>query len=455
VRVKLNALPLHPKQLELKNLATEKKPGEILVAHGVAGGGAGKTIAGIRWVLDSMLTYNAGMPHLWTAPTYPILMDSFFETWCEMVPYHLYKYVGGTKKTITLTNGSVLKLRTRKDPESLRGPSVAGVVLDEIGVDRTRKAYDLCYGRIRDTASKKAGQLWLLTITTPKMGWHQQERARGDAPAVHWSLLDNPYADPRKVEQYKRVYSEEFYNQEVLGQDIAQEGRVWKSFSEEEWPKGNMHWAEWDPDRDWYLGMDLGQGIGHWQIVQYHDPINRHGDLEYRDNPHARLAVVVAEGLQHKEDIHPVLNLIAENYAADRRPIKVAAGADVKNLGPTGPDAAQIIRKRGWEVWWPKGTLVSKGIQGNNFAGLICNTIGERRYCISQNIKRHGPSNRQWGILNCMLTDEWPEPGSSDKYRKDKGVAGIGNCEDPRDSGFYLMTHNHRPSWAESDRWAA
>lgn len=461
--IQLSCKPFHPKQQEFIGLSQEKKPDHILVAHGVAGGGAGKTISGIGWILEAMLTYNAGFRHLWTAPTYPMLMDSFLDTWFDIVPDRFrfrgrniaWQYTGGVKKKITFNNGSVLNLRTRKDPENLRGPSVAGVVLDEIGIDRNRYAYDLCYGRIRNPANARAGQLFLLTITTPKMGWHQQELARGDAPVVSWTLLDNPYAEPERIEQYKRIYSPELYSQEVLGQHIAQEGRVWKNFSEDTWPEGNMHWATWNPSLDWYLGLDMGSGIGHWMIVQYHDPVSQDGRRYYTDTPGARLAVVVAEGLQIKEDISPVLGLIHEHYAKDRAPIVVATGADAQNIGATGPDPVQLITNRGWAPWWPKGEFISKGVQGHNLSGLILNTVGHRRFCISRNIKRHGPENRQWGILNCMLTDEWPEPGSGEKYRKDKKLAGIGNCEDPRDSAMYLMTCNHPPSWAYHDRWAA
>ena len=447
-----NGHPPHVPQLEFLQL-DRTKPG-ISSYHYVGGRGCAKTTTGVLLAARTAYLDMPCMQGVWSEPRYADIWVVFLPEWEHVVPHQLWELTL-SKREIRCHGGSVIKLVHRNVDNPHRRTNYGRNNAWGINDEMAEKCNPRVWADLKASVRAPGAPFYFMdSMSTPEMGPYYDICHEPGALVVGACSYDNPFIPRENIEDMERSMSPEYAAQEIYGRWVQQEGRCWASFSEEAWPAGNIHHASWDPSLPWYLGMDLGQGYGHWLIVQYHDPINpKTGAREYPDQ--LRVAEVVAEGVQHQESIHPVLTRIASHYAQTRPPVMVATGHDVMTRGSTGPAPSLAITQRGWECWYPTGELADKSIQGQVLAGMIANTMGERRLCISRDIQRHGPDRRSWGVLHCMMTDTFADPGSREKYRKDKGDKGISNCEDPRDSLMYLMTHNHPPVWAQHDRWAA
>jgi hypothetical protein len=387
-----------------------------------------------------------GAPLFWSEPRDNDIDRIFLPMLEKLVPRDHWEY-SGKPRQVRFSSGTKLDLISRNVDNPRKkvgiGSTYAGGWNDE-------PAEKFTIGRWNDLKNSirldNAPYLFFDSLGTPVMNGYYELCMRPGHTVIHASSYDNPFISKDAIDSMVADMSETFIAQEIHGQWIRHEGRVWSSFSEEDYPAGNMHEATWDELRPWHLGMDMGQGLGHWQIWQYHG-------MNYPDDER-RVAVVVAEGMQRQQGIHSVLSLIKDKYAINKIPATVAVGADVNTLGSTGPAPVKLVRDLGWPCQWPTGDLADKSTQGQAMDRLILDTTGARRFAISKDIQRHGPKGT-WGILNCMRVDTYPDPGSRQWFVKDKAVARFSNCEDPRDSMLYLAVIKHPPIWSVHDRQAA
>jgi len=418
----------------------------ISSTHLVGGRGSAKTTGGGQLLHRVAYHDMPGAPLFWTEPRDADFDRIFLPMLEKLVPRSHWDYIGSPRQ-VRFSSGTKLDLISRNVDNPRKkvgiGPTYAGGWMDE-------EAEKFTIGRWNDF--KNAVRLegvpyrFIDSMSTPVMNGYYELCMRPHHTVIHASSYDNPFISKDAIDDMVADMSDTFVAQEIQGQWIRHEGRVWSSFSEADYPEGNMHEATWDAARPWHLGLDLGQGMGHWQIWQYHG-------RSYPDDPH-RVAVVVAEGMQRHQSIQPVLSLIKERYGKNKIPATVAAGHDVGTLGMTGPPPALLLRQMGWPCRWPTGDLADKSTQGQAMDRLILDTTGARRFAISKNIERHGPRGT-WGLLNCMRVDTYPDPGSRAWFVKDKAAASIANCEDPRDSMLYLAVMKHPPIWSVHDRAAA
>lgn len=427
----------------------------ISSTHFVGGRGSAKTTTGILLLHRTAFSDMPGVPGFWSEPRYADLEKVFLREWERIVPAEFWDY-NVAKRQLRLSSGTVVDLVSRNvDNPSKKvgiGPNYGFGFVDEAAEKFTVERWNDLKNSIR---LQSAPYRFLDSLSTPVVNGYYRLCTKDGARVIHSTSYDNPFISSDAIDDMVADMSPNYVAQEIRGEWIRMEGRVWQSFSEQDFPAGNMHWARWNPDQPWYLGMDLGQGLGHWQIWQYHDAVDRDGRPVFK----GRVAVVVAEGLQHNQSIHPVLELISDKYAQaagrTRPPVVVAIGHDVNTRGATGPAPSLALHQRSWPYWYPRNEQADKALQGQVLDRLLLNTLGERRFCVSRNIQRHGPERDAWGILHTMLTDTYPEPGGREWYRKDKREAGISNVEDARDSALYLAMHNHPPQWAPHDRQAA
>jgi hypothetical protein len=445
--------PPHKPMCEYLSIDRSKAKG-ISVVHFCAGRGSNKTTGGIVFAGDIVFNKMPGRKILWTESRHEDLFDTFLENWAIVFPeeHGLWRF-DRDKMTIRCSNGSRIKLKARSVDNPRKrvghGPTYAGIIHDEISDKFDMKTYSDFKASIRDPG---APFLFLETLSTPNplSGEYDNLLEAEGATVIRASSYDSPFISKEAIDEFKREMSHEYAASQIYGKSVPLEGRVWKHFSDEPWPKGNIHHtASWDPQRPWYLGMDLGGNLGHWQIWQYFEPIHKGQRIQA-----GNVAVVVAEGLQQSEAIYPVLTRIRSMYANKYRPVHVAIGHDVKSGGSSGVAAEPFIIQIGWEQQIPSGVFFEKSTQHLALASLILNTAGERRFCVSNDIARHGPARTNWGVLHCMHKDTYPEPGSKERFRKDKKTQGSAAVEDARDSTMYLAVINHPPEWTPHTKWA-
>ena len=145
---------------------------------------------------------------------------------------------------LTLTTGAEILFRSGDRPESLRGPNLSGVWLDEASL-MTREVYDITIGRLREAGE----QGWLSATFTPKgpQHWTHETFATGkpDTALFRARTRDNPFNAPDFAGTLAKQYGETlFAKQELEGAFVALEGAEFPA----EWFTDSIWFDAW-PDR--------------------------------------------------------------------------------------------------------------------------------------------------------------------------------------------------------------
>jgi hypothetical protein len=223
------------------------------------GQGSGKTLAGV-WQIRRWAKLLDNAVFIATEPTYPmvrdILIPEFERQWKEAEEEHLVEWRASSMKYV-LANGSEIWLRQCEKFDSLRGPSVAGVLMDE-GAQSPHKAFQILCGRMRQRGFP---HLFMVTGTPRGENWMHWTFTPGERPdgaplfigdalkdyigedVVHdgpfaesffAESLKNPYLDPVTKATLQSAYTPgtPLYRQEVLGETTVFEGLIYTEFKE-------------------------------------------------------------------------------------------------------------------------------------------------------------------------------------------------------------------------------
>ena len=190
----------------------------------VAGLGAGKTYVGC---LKSILKCNSELPGMIVAPTYPMLRDSTIETLTEILDEGRIYYDLKRTESVIYIRGTKVLLRSADNPNSLRGPNINWVYLDEAALMR-ELVWKIILGRLR------VGRPSAWITTTPAgFNWiwkYWVDTAKGNYGIVHSSTHDNIYNPPEYADDLEDNYTAEFASQEIEGNFVAFEGLVYSEF---------------------------------------------------------------------------------------------------------------------------------------------------------------------------------------------------------------------------------
>ena len=221
----------------------------------VGGRGSGKSYA-ISY--DLIRRAKRGRLYLMASPTYTVLADTDFRTFCGIA-----RDLGvlGAKRvsppSVQLTTGAEIIFRSADDPERLRGPNLSGAVLNEASL-MTKDAYDICIASLRE-----GGEQGFLTAGfTPKglTHWTYEvfggEHPKPDTAIFHARTADNPFAPPGFADTLAQQYSGLMGQQELDGRFCSLEGAEWPP----EFFEG-IFFDDWPPDLNHkVLALDPSKG---------------------------------------------------------------------------------------------------------------------------------------------------------------------------------------------------
>jgi hypothetical protein len=116
-----------------------------------AGYGTGKTKALVIEALTLAVVTHPGFQGIVAAPTYPLLFQSWFQTWMETVPRAWWSLKRDPLfgPFIAMANGSKIWLRSSSNPASNEGINAAWLIYDEAPRERDRAALDVLFSRVR------------------------------------------------------------------------------------------------------------------------------------------------------------------------------------------------------------------------------------------------------------------------------------------------------------------
>jgi len=332
------------------------------------------------------------------------------------------------------------------------GSNYCYIIQDEAANAFDRAKFSQMHKCIREP---RAPYLFHDTLSTPWFGAYSAWRNQPFARTINSSSYDNPYISLDVIASWIAEMSPESVQQQVYGLDILVEGRIWKTFVEEQWPKGNLLVGyKFDPTQPFYLSFDLGGAQSAAQVIQYVDPV-----VDGRRMFNGRLAVVVAEYCPNGVGLPELVSQIVSDYCGGydvnrrpkRNPFKVFVGHDIASPGTTMP-GSHVFQSLGWAWETPGAVWCGKDFQRQSASALIYNNSGERRFCIAAKrgadgryeiAAQHYGEGKTRGLLNVMRNDTFPDADSKEIFRKDKKQMGANALEDDRDAFLYWCVCNH------------
>jgi predicted phage terminase large subunit-like protein len=249
---------LHAKQMEVFQSDARFK----VVA---AGRRAGKSyLSAVVLVIEALKEKNRfgidlkGKEVWYVAPTYTQARDIMWNVLKEICAPVMEKFHENTS-TIFLKNGRTIKLKGSDRPDTLRGVSLAFVVLDEYAFMRP-EVWDMIVGpALADTRGDA------LFIGTPDGKNHfydlwMEGKNSEDMASFHFNSLDNPIIQHEELEKARRRMSADAFRQEFEASFEAAGGGAFKSeefvFAEEPTNKAGITYIAVDP-----AGFASGDGM--------------------------------------------------------------------------------------------------------------------------------------------------------------------------------------------------
>jgi predicted phage terminase large subunit-like protein len=214
-----------------------------------AGRRTGKSRLAAYLLLFHAITGDRRADYIYVAPTQGQARDIMWKLLIELGE----GIITGTHVNnleITLANGAVIRLKGGDRPDTMRGLSIAMIVLDEYADIKEQVWEEI----LRPALADRKGLA--LFIGTPKGRNHfyelykKAEFGAVNHAAFHYTSYDNPLIDPQEIEDAKATMSSHAFRQEFMasfesaGSEMFQE--EWIIFEEKE-PVGGDYYIAVDP----------------------------------------------------------------------------------------------------------------------------------------------------------------------------------------------------------------
>ena len=192
--------------------------------------------AGRRWGKSSMAAHetlryaleNSGVTIWWVSPSYDQSNDFGFDKIKPLVPVDVLDDVKRTKpRALELSNGSRISFRSAEREDSLRGPGLDFLVIDEAGTVPERAWTEELRPALADTRGD------MLAIGTPRgrnwfFDWYKRGQS-GDHPdtaSVRAPTSQNPHVPDGEIDELRDQMPERAFRQEHLAEFVDDAGGV-------------------------------------------------------------------------------------------------------------------------------------------------------------------------------------------------------------------------------------
>jgi len=325
-----------------------------------AGRRFGKTFLAIV-MLFVWANQHAGAVCWYVAPTYRMAEQIAWDELKRQVPEQYIAHKDESDLSITLLNGSTISLRGSDNPDSLRGPGLDALVIDECAFHKPD-----VWEVLRPALSDKEG--WCLFISTPKgYNWfydlYCKAEERDNWARFQFTTLDGGNVSAEEIEAAKSELDERTFNQEYLASFETLTGRIYYSFSREE------NKTDYEiTDAPILVGMDfnvnpmtavIGQRAGN-QIILFDEIVMPDGNTD-----------LMAQEIRKRYPKHPVF--VYPDPTGNRRQTNAL-------IGQTD---FTILRSHGFTVFAPTKPY-SVADKFNTVNAALCNKNGLRRVLVKR-----------------------------------------------------------------------
>lgn len=305
--------------------------------------------------------------YFFVAPTFQQARQILWEILKDKVRNKIASKVNESRLEVELINGSRIFLKGADRPDTMRGVSLSGIVLDEFATIRESK--EVWQQVVRPALSDQKG--WAVIISSPKgrdyfYDLYNQSKLSDDWAGWQFSTLDGGYVDDKELEQAKRDMDERSYRQEYLASFESFEGLVVPNFDR----KLNLS-NEKITDYDTLIfGIDFN--INKMPCVVH---IKRGKELH---------AVDEFYGSFNTNDLMEAIEL---KYPNHKKIFHTDASGAANKTSAGGKTDLDIIRSYKYQVLnLPRNPNIIDRVNAHN--SMICSVDKTRRYFISEKCKR-------------------------------------------------------------------
>lgn len=197
----------------------------------VAGRRFGKTTLALIDIIASALA-NFKSRVWYIAPTYRQAEMIAWKMLLDMIPPEIVKNKNEARLTLELLNKSEISLKGADNEDSLRGAGLDFVVLDEYAQMKSNVWQEIIRPMLTDTKGRA------LFIGTPKGKnrlWEQYikgQRKEDGYSSYLFKTIDNPYIDPKEIEEAKSQLNERYFRQEYEASFEDYTGIIYPEFNQ-------------------------------------------------------------------------------------------------------------------------------------------------------------------------------------------------------------------------------
>ena len=399
--------------------------------HG--GRGSGKTAIIVIDMALVALVYAPNFRTFWSELSYPDIDRILMPAMEDLIPseYYEFKTSRNGHRYIKWESGHITDLISRFQSNSKKRAALGGNVIggwfDEAATGWDQKKVDDILNSIRQ---KEAPFYFLSMVSTPLPNGFEVWCNAPDAVTINASSWDNPHLSKHVLDQRAKDMSPDQVQQELKGLFVPIGGRIWKYYTPDIFPKGNLVLNySFDKTIPWYLSVDLGGHQSAAQVYQIYE--NR--------------LLLVEEWTPNNLSFEDLLGEIFKEYCDGdynkNKPQRVWIGHDVNTKNSiTGSSGAKLLNDIGWSWTYPAGPLSSKDLQRQHSSNLLYSNqflVSVRQLDNGKyKVKQHHGDRKKRGILNVLENDVYPE-NTKEIFNKDKGTAGVNALEDDRDCMLY------------------
>lgn len=197
---------------------------------------------GLYWIVSP--TFQQGHDIHWMQGYKAEMPDSIVTQWNDSV------------LSVTLTNGSIIQVKSADQPDRLKGVKLRGLIVDEIATMRNWEW--IWQEALRPTLTDYSAPA--IFISTPK-GYNHFYRlfqqglvADSNFKSFQFTSYDNPFVPASEIDQAKKDLEDDYFMQEYMADFRKYTGLVYKDFDR------GVHVKEIEDFRPvyWLVGIDRG-----------------------------------------------------------------------------------------------------------------------------------------------------------------------------------------------------
>lgn len=224
----------------------------------IAGRRFGKTVLGINDCLYTSQTGKGEKLELWCVePTYRMAEMLVWEPLKSAIPYDAIAKKDEGDLSILLKNGATIRVRGAENYDSLRGPGLNWLWLDEFA-DMDKATWEEV---LRPALADKQGRA-LFTGTPKGYNWaydlyHHASLGKQGWAAYQYTTAEGGNVTPEELTMARSEMDPRIYRQEFEASFESLHGRVYNNYSRAAFPSGNIDPTIEDRGRELLIGIDF------------------------------------------------------------------------------------------------------------------------------------------------------------------------------------------------------